>query len=604
MLDPNDLAKGRLLTSNATDTLSDKWRTQKSQIPKIDLAHSLKAMQKVIGYVLPDAINVTFATKANATSKNNTKRIVIDPQYAMKSSPIAPEHEDVLFGLAMHEAGHSIVKTHNLTPVEVALPTGEILQLDYLGEEVYVDKFMGRTYLNAKDYIARARDAYNLPLGDYDTMRDIFIYICVYGNIPDASAMGNSPHITIIPPMMNMASRVGGKDMTVWERRKVYIDTQKEILNLLKMKQNPVQSSAPRFPSSRGRGKSSLVQNPIDNTETRGEREERVGTTPPKDQREIDIEGLPVQGREGDKPNPDPKAKGSQTPQNQDTDGQPEVSTSLDNSFHSTRFVLSEVMTSAIQDAIDNEEEELTQRVRADLEYKGDLDGKTIVYRKARTDITDDFNETLARQLAWLRELKNSVGSQFYRNEEHGRIDQRALYKAPMTGRVFKRRVTLPHKDTNVVLLLDASGSMGQKTSIYDDAAAVFRTLQNAVVLSYHDHVNEVLVYRHDEGRLLRKVQVEGKTPSGSALLAAAVKFPQSLIIHFTDGHPNSGRTVMEALSTIEKQALDVKVVNIVYGGAANNYPENNSCKTIILDDIKDFATKLKQALTTWGWGA
>ena len=590
--------KSKIVTSGAVETLSNKWRTQRSELRHVDMAHTLKAIQKVVGYVLPTNIDVRFATKEHAISYNNGHHIVIDPQYAMKGSPSEPQHEDVLIGLAMHEAGHSIVSSGDINPVDVYMPSGETVHIDKLGEEVYVDRYMGSHWLNAKDYIVRARDAYNLPLEDYENLHDVFLYICVYGNIVNAQALGNSSLVKVIPPIMNMATKLKEKDLTILSRQLLYEDTAKEIRDILTPNQNNDQGK-----SSAGRkAKERLEQTPANNLNN-------IVESPPG-QREIDTQGFPntpsttkdlkQPGESTNIGEGQPSSEGNK-PSNEGPNT--ETSTSYENDFHSKKFVLSDKMTKEIAMSIEQKEEDLVREIRTELQFEGSLDAKSILYRKSTTKPMTTFNQTLAKQLAWLRELKNTVGVQFYRNEVHGRVDQRNLYKAPINGKVFKRRVKLPHKEQDIVLLLDASSSMSRNSSVYEDAYAVFRALDNAVVLSYNDNHSIVFVERHDEGKAMKEIRTAGTTPSGPALLAAALKFPTSLIIHFTDGQPNQGETVKGALTTIEKNCPNVKVVNIIYASSADNYPENTSSKTIVLEDIKELPTLLKQALTMWGYG-
>ena len=601
--------KSKIVTSGAIETLSNKWRTQRSELRHVDMTHTLKAIQKVVGYVLPTNIDVRFATKEHVTSYNNGHHIVIDPQYAMKGSPSEPQHEDVLIGLAMHEAGHSIVSTEFISPVDVYMPSGETAHIDKLGEEVYVDRYMGSHWLNAKDYIVRARDAYNLPLEDYENLHDVFLYICVYGNIVDAQMLGNSSLVKVIPPIMNMATKLKEKDLTVLSRQLLYEDTAREMRDILTPKRNDdqVKSSAPKFPSSNSRGSSAGRKAKVraDNMEA-----SRKAVESPPDQREIDTQGFPntpATPKDQEQPGESTNTEEGQPSSEGDKPGNEvsntETSTSYENDFHSKKFVLSDEMTKEIATSIEQEEEDLVREIRTELQFEGSLDAKSILYRKSQTQPMTTFNQTLAKQLAWLRELKNTVGAQFYRNEVHGRVDQRNLYKAPINGKVFKRRVKLPHKEQDIVLLLDASDSMSRNLLVYEDAYAVFRALDNAVVLSYNDHRDTVFVERHDEGKAMKEIHTKGTTPSGPALLAAALKFPKSLIIHFTDGRPNQGETVKNALTTIEKNCPSVKVVNIIYASSADNYPENTSSKTIALEDIKELPALLKQALTMWGYG-
>ena len=597
--------KSKIITSGAVETLSNKWRTQRSELRHVDMAYTLKAIQKVVGYVLPTNIDVRFATKEHAISYNNGHHIVIDPQYAMKGSPSEPQHEDILIGLAMHEAGHSIVNSGEIGPVDVYMPSGETVHVDKLGEEVYVDRYMGSHWLNAKDYIVRARDAYNLPLKDYENLHDVFLYICVYGNIIDAQKLGNSSLVKVIPPIMNMAAKLKEGDIPTISRLRLYEDTAKEMREILnpnlRPKDDQVKLSAPKFPTSNG-NKSAAGRKAKERLEQLQASNEVVESPP--DQREIDTQGFPDTPstlKNQEKPGEGQFPSEGDKPSNEGPNI--EASTSYENDFHSKKFVLSDKMTKEIATSIEQEEEDLVREIRTELQFEGSLDAKSILYRKSRTEPMTMFNQTLAKQLAWLRELKNTVGVQFYRNEVHGRVDQRNLYKAPINGKVFKRRVKLPHKEQDIVLLLDASNSMSNNLSVYEDAYAVFRALDNAVVLSYNDNKSTVFVVRHDEGKVMKEIYPTGTTPSGPALLAAALKFPKSLIIHFTDGQPNKGETVKNALATIEKNCSSVKVVNIIYASNADNYPESTSSKTIMLEGIKELPTLLKQALTVWGYG-
>ena len=96
--------------------------------------------------------------------------------------------------------------------------------------------------------------------------------------------------------------------------------------------------------------------------------------------------------------------------------------------------------------------------------------GGTVIWSKAESEIDTDFDEKLARQLVWIKDWKNTIGHQTYRQEPRGKLDGTRLYRAAIDQKVFKTRAMIDRGELDLVMLCDASSSMRDKMSIYKDA--------------------------------------------------------------------------------------------------------------------------------------
>jgi hypothetical protein len=147
-----------------------------------------------------------------------------------------------------------------------------------------------------------------------------------------------------------------------------------------------------------------------------------------------------------------------------------------------------------------------------------------------------------------------------------GRVDRRRLYRAPVTGRCFEAIDFIPDLDWNVMLLMDASGSMrGSKWRMVENAVA---NLHKAL-MGYRNRLQAYAYFESDgicmfssliKGRHLLSIPPNGQTASGQALIAAAYFMPKgrkrNVLIHVTDGESNFGVDVKAGIDYCQKQNI------------------------------------------------
>lgn len=169
---------------------------------------------------------------------------------------------------------------------------------------------------------------------------------------------------------------------------------------------------------------------------------------------------------------------------------------------------------------------------------------------------------------------------------------------------MFKKTRRLPDEDIDLVLLLDASGSMANETEVYDAAKAVHKVIPEVKVVSYYANYDGTRITVHTGTKgVFKEVKVDGGTPSGLALLATARQFPTSHIIHFTDGGSNVGPDPTQVFPIIAKKYPKVHIVDLLYRNAMRGRPDVNQDKNVTelrLTDIKQFPHKLREAIRPW----
>jgi Mg-chelatase subunit ChlD len=176
--------------------------------------------------------------------------------------------------------------------------------------------------------------------------------------------------------------------------------------------------------------------------------------------------------------------------------------------------------------------------------------------------------ETLIRQAKRRKVRRGLTG---------GVLDQRRLYRVPMDGRAFKHRQA-PGKEHawRIVVVADASASMSGRpgeTKPWSAAEKCFVSLAEAAKGSR----NLVDIYAYNEDRRvcgltllnhggeLHSVMPGGRTPSGQAIVAAAMRSRhrenRTLLIHITDGASNCGMRMGEAVRYCERNGIDIYTI-------------------------------------------
>lgn len=132
-----------------------------------------------------------------------------------------------------------------------------------------------------------------------------------------------------------------------------------------------------------------------------------------------------------------------------------------------------------------------------------------------------------------------------------GRVDQRRLYRTPVTGKCFMAVDRIPSPEWSVVLLVDASGSMrGNRWRMVESTIAnIHKALTgygNRLNAYAYFEVNGIcMISKLLKDNQLLSIPPSGQTASGQAIIAAGMMMPEKsrhrIMIHITDGESNFG---------------------------------------------------------------
>jgi len=157
---------------------------------------------------------------------------------------------------------------------------------------------------------------------------------------------------------------------------------------------------------------------------------------------------------------------------------------------------------------------------------------------------------------------------------EQGKLDHRRLSRAYLDGKVFKQNNTFLTDFTwEIAIVSDASASMGSSGKLgnsWSVAQQTFLTLAEAAkgyknrldIYGYHEKEGKCELIRLYQKHKLYTVYPSGKTPSGQAILAAAIemnsKKKKKMIIHITDGAANCGIKVDQGMKYCIEKNIDL----------------------------------------------
>ena len=635
--------------------ITSSWRINQSSYPPIELANVLKALQKLAGAFPGASKQVAYSQELGLSyNKHSGQLISIDPYYANHSGyPLNPHAMDILCGLTIHEVGHSLVDS------EVAIPAVEMGSKDLsagrisvnsiaiIGEEIYCDNYVRRHHPKLNHYLQKARIAYKVPREqvNWNDILKSWLAISVYGELPNNKA--DIELLACLNILLQLAGKLRQQDLTTTNRRSLYASAALAIQTLLSTSNST--GVAPSFPQKHGRSKQYQPSGPASH---RGEHYDEDDWEIPTFQSTKDAyDGVPEPGLDndqdgqedgGNKPNGDGEGNivGEDILQQGQQQGGGEIdpnplthhpktispSTSIIIPMHQG-IPLPKNLQHQIVEAIEQEQEDLTQVVESNLKLAGLESTKTFPIIKSVYKSTGELStdKTLLPELQYLQRLKHAMGLQTIRGEPWGRIDQRNLHRAFTDGHPYKQIVKKPRQARDIVLLLDGSNSMqdsirerltvqGRRgssgatvaTIVYPAAKAVFDVLKTHVHLySYTtDYGNTVSLKKHSSGHKVSKIPSGNQTPSGLALLAAAELHPKSLIIHFTDGHSNTGPDPNQVFPILEKEYPSLNIVEINYRKDRDygdrNYSPHTRIKGITISNIYDFPEQLRKALEPW----
>jgi len=241
-----------------------------------------------------------------------------------------------------------------------------------------------------------------------------------------------------------------------------------------------------------------------------------------------------------------------------------------------------EELLEEILDAITHEMEDLSKSVAEVLNQPiGNVDAQTkkADYDRRAADRVREQVESEIQEMRRVFDRQAQVQSRYLGGLTVGKLDRRNLARVG-TGnlRVFKRREVLETPDMAVGLLLDVSGSMSSNMKYVWATACVFaegliqKKGVNFLALTYTGGFSSVQTTRicdRDMRRLcIGNVEQGGGTPSGAAIASLKVlmdRMPerQKVIIHFTDGAPDSKEAVVQAVEMCRKAGYSVWAISL-----------------------------------------
>jgi hypothetical protein len=576
--------------------LSREWRINTSSVQHVEMANALRGLQKLVGAVeAPYQHHVSFNT--NAQSYNTDSSVIkLDPTFASKSTPIEPGDFDVLCGHAIHEVGHSLVESHevlahvknsshNATRINPNKPltlttTKNKLSLEGLvrvGEEVYTDAYFKAPVL--AEYIRRGRKAYSVPSETINWADVIAAWGCtaVYKNIPPPETP--TKILKCLQILMGVSKELRTERISTRDRAEMYIDAFAKVKAIM-------DEDANKPPAPEGLADKHVLDM---------EKKEQSKATYTK--------GEGTLGNGQPTPGDDPSSHGEPILEDKPTNplfpmhGMP---------------ALTDEIAEAIQDAMETAAVDITSEIEAVMKDLDEVRSSEhnippVIWSTSKEPEDTSVDKHLYKQLIWLQSLKHNRGTQVLRGEERGTIDQSRLHRAAIDGLVFKKKIQKPHQDLKLVLLLDASGSMHYESPVYLAAHAVHKVIPESTIITYttdrNGHVT-IQVSSTSNGPN-RKVSPTGNTPSGIALLATAKRFPDSLVIHFTDGGSNTGPLTETAYKVIVDKYPKASFVEVQYrqgqrSGGHKDYLGYKNITLVQIGDINEFADRLRDAIKPW----
>lgn len=224
----------------------------------------------------------------------------------------------------------------------------------------------------------------------------------------------------------------------------------------------------------------------------------------------------------------------------------------------SSKQPLSQETAADVVNAITEQRQDLTQMVSA---LAGNSTYQTILFTPTDSaDIvgtrrrTAEAEEELRRVFQQFRDKRTA----YYRGLYSGKVSNRRLHRVGYgEERVFQRKERPEEIDLALCLLMDCSGSMRQYMDlIFEIVTAITDSLSKEKVdfmaLGYSSSFGKVSLarfYDRESGLHLGRQRLGGDTPSYEGLAAAIaqlLKWGQNkkrLLIHYTDGSPNSAGT-------------------------------------------------------------
>jgi nitric oxide reductase activation protein len=238
-------------------------------------------------------------------------------------------------------------------------------------------------------------------------------------------------------------------------------------------------------------------------------------------------------------------------------------------------------------------------------------------FGKASLPCRMKLDTDLVARLRRIFKLQKSHRSRRYhynRGLLRGKIDGRRLYRLSMNGRLFRQKEHFYYDNTrNIVILVDGSASMtgglpaGGKQ--WYETERIFVSLFEAVkgtgnrldVYSYYERAGVCELNLLAYNKKIYTVRPSGRTPTGQAIIAAAVKMPKDkkrLIVHLTDGEPNCGVSVQKGLEFCDREGIEIVTIGTYYDEHTKELLEQQyHDRAILVDSLDSLPLRLEEVL-------
>ncbi|KUO73708.1 MAG: hypothetical protein APF81_02055 [Desulfosporosinus sp. BRH_c37] len=197
----------------------------------------------------------------------------------------------------------------------------------------------------------------------------------------------------------------------------------------------------------------------------------------------------------------------------------------------------------------------------------------------------------------------------YTRGLKSGKLDARRLYRAPINGNIFCYKKQELEMNSDVVLLVDATGSLGGPKwklvqRIYH---ALFEAVnsfnKNTRIFSYSEVKGEcTLTELTPSHGMFYTVIPRGKTASAEAIIATALMLKRNsrrpFIIHLTDGASNWGSEVKLAIDYCKQKRISLKTLG--FGCSSSNMvalKEEYDNQVVFVEGLKELPKEFAKLL-------
>jgi len=495
---------------------SDYWRKNRSRQKAVELALGLRSLRKVADHIGEDVKPVYWKGMADATDDT----ILLDAELLPDRFPISPENFDLLVGKVVLEGLSSIEWTDQVRETLQKsfddLPDAALSFLNEFldsAEEIYIDALAGPSVWSL--YLA---EFWKQSLNELE--RD-----------------------PLRPPSSKSLLQIWKKKALLDQKPRHLHLNYDDVLKILNSHIRSLQELAVIATSQERRDRRSDLYKKIWSEVW-----------------EVVSEWEMFRSRTELVPKPDPQVDVADDKHNQDTGTlDPNMLDEISWILEEGEIDLSQEILEAIQNPNAKSLETFLKKGSVLANYQPDTAQVKRLQRIFREHVTQ------------VRRARNRVQK---RGLLEGKLDPRRLYRVPIDGKTFKSKQVPGFDDLwQICIVADASASMSGKGGNMRPWRIAERTFATVIqagrqfknridIYAYFGTSNKCTITRLFHGNQLYTIKPSGQTPSGQAIMAVATlldrKYKKNMIIHITDGAPNSGLPLTDAVDYCESKGIQI----------------------------------------------